>query len=345
MRVFLLVTTLLSLHFAPSFADPLAKSVINRFAQTQNEEAGACTPLTGGFSGSKICKFRIGQKQYVLRLFRNDLPYLIKARQYKAAKYASELGIAPKTLYFDPDQKGFVRDFLYGDTVKKREFRSSFSNRRFAKLLKTLHTSTLPFPKAPGPIDQFYKNIREGEKNQVPYPSNMELAKQTMEEIQGLLYQFPVKEAPAHLDLNALNIMRSQGKYQLIDWENGGLSDPYFDLAMFPVFLRLEKDQEEEFLKEYFRNEPTEIQKARYELTKPVACLVRASNFLKGKEVPEKIKTLPLEELLELHENEKLELSRWEIGLSLLNSGLKLAQTPKFNQAKQTLYDLLKKDL
>lgn len=56
-----------------------------------------------------------------------------------------------------------------------------------------------------------------------------------MDEIEQTLRFFPVLLSPTHLDLHLSNIILRENNKEiiLIDWVNGGISDPFFDLATF----------------------------------------------------------------------------------------------------------------
>ena len=57
---------------------------------------------------------------------------------------------------------------------------------------------------------------------------------------------------PCHLDLHTRNIILTPtGDPVLIDWVNGGLSDPAFDLATVIAFLGLREENRDHFLASY----------------------------------------------------------------------------------------------
>jgi len=57
-----------------------------------------------------------------------------------------------------------------------------------------------------------------------------------------------------HNDLNPRNLFFSE-TIQLIDWEDAGINDRYFDLASASVEFNLDKESESYFLKHYFTEE------------------------------------------------------------------------------------------
>jgi thiamine kinase-like enzyme len=82
------------------------------------------------------------------------------------------------------------------------------------------------------------------------------------------------------LDLHLSNIiLKDNEEIFLIDWVNGGISDPFFDLATFSYFSELNEVHNEIFLTSYFQRVPTEIEKARFNVILPVRAMVIAASF------------------------------------------------------------------
>jgi len=98
-----------------------------------------------------------------------------------------------------------------------------------------------------------------------------------MEELERVFQLLPVSQVPSHLDLHPLNIMFWENDFFLVDWVNGGMSDPYFDLATFSVFLGLNEEKSMLFLAHYFSRNPTSLEWNRFIIAHPVRLFVIAA--------------------------------------------------------------------
>ena len=80
--------------------------------------------------------------------------------------------------------------------------------------------------------------------------------------------ELDVKLVPCHNDMVAENFIKSGEKIYLIDWEYGGMNDPMWDLAAYSLENELSEDQEELFLKLYFKGNVEEKYKKRILINK-----------------------------------------------------------------------------
>lgn len=312
----------------------------------------SCESLLGGFSGTSICRFEVNHKSYVLRLFKPELGYYDGVRQIMTAKLAGEIGIAPKVHFIDPDLKGYIMDYVQGRTIRKTDLESKENLANLALTIKCLHSSKQPFPEARSPLQSFQLSVAKGDRQATPYPTKFREVRKIMEDIGGTLQLNPVPYVPTHLDLNAQNILLKGNDFLLIDWENGGLSDPYFDLSMLPIFLRLDEKETTQFLTTYFGRPPTQFEWDRFIVAQPICLLLRAAVFLSGSgedrsaEFYDKIlksDDIPkCNEIIQLHEEGKLILPRWKIGLSLMQGGVDLAESKKFKASFHRLQNNVK---
>lgn len=58
-----------------------------------------------------------------------------------------------------------------------------------------------------------------------------------MEDLETILKLLPVDQVPSYLDLHPLNILLWENRFFLVDWVNGGMSDPYLDLLRLVSFM------------------------------------------------------------------------------------------------------------
>ncbi|HEV8051176.1 MAG TPA: phosphotransferase, partial [Parachlamydiaceae bacterium] len=298
-----------------------------------------CIPLKGGGSKAMLYRFDIEQDSYVLRLLPPEANNLTRQHQITLAIQAGKIGVGPQILFVDPHMEAMVMSFISGRTIQKIDTKNEEHLASFAKTLKKLHTSTEKFPIAVSPFKRFHNFVKKGEKEIITYPSRFAEVKTLMEELETTFNLNPVALVPCHLDLHPLNILLSNQEFLFVDWVNGGLSDPYFDLTTFSFFQDLSEAQTINFLTNYFERSPNEFEWNRFIVTKPIRLFVIAAALLSSfadKSRPISYQeammtcTLPL-----LSDFEKIEKkgSLWLFGLALLKSGLELIDQANFKAA------------
>ena len=307
----------------------------------------SCESLLGGFSGTSICRFDMSNHSYVLRLFKSELGYYDSVRQIITGKLAGDIGVAPKVHYIDPDMKGYIMDFIHGRTIRKADLQPKDNLANFTSTLRCLHSSKQSFPEARTPLQSFHLSVAKGDRHSTPYPTRFNEVRKIMQEIEGILQLHPVPYVPTHLDLNSQNILLNGNRFLVIDWENGGLSDPYFDLSMFPIFMRLDEMEVKQFLTDYFGRSPSQFEWDRYIVAQPICLFLRAAVFLSGSSegrtaefYDEMLKSQEIpkcSDIIRLHEEGNLNLPRWKIGLGLMEGGFELVESDNFKASFQRL--------
>ncbi|MBS0649254.1 MAG: phosphotransferase [Verrucomicrobia bacterium] len=296
-------------------------------------------PLTGGKSQASLYRFEMGQQNYVLKL----LPTSLNERNHQIllATQAGQIGIAPVIHFVDFQLRALIMDFIPGRTVHPQDFKNRQLLVNFAQMLRQLHQSSSSFPVAQTPFQRFHQFLLKGEAQKIIYPKQLSDVKKSMEEIEAVLQQHSVGLTPTHLDLNPLNILLTDKSFFLVDWSNGGLSDPYFDLATFCVFHGLSDEQKHFFLALYLEREPTRLEWSRFVVVQPVRLFVIAAAFLslssEGKIQYEK--AILLNDFIIQHAERKADLSLRQIGLIMLNDGLDLIAGNDFKQTLSFLKD------
>jgi len=305
--------------------------------------------LHGGFSGTPILRFNLENRSFVLRLFKPEIEESDKILQLQNARLAGELGIGPKVLFADPKMEGFIMDFIPGRTVTNEDFKSEENLEKLALLLNKLHGSQQSLSFAKHPIQMFYRFIENGKKRSTPYPSQINEVIRIMQGIEIALKRNTVTFVPCHLDVNSQNLMLHENEFLLIDWEVGGLSDLYFDLSMFSVFLRLNESLERIFLEIYFKRIPSKQEWYRYIVSQPICLFLRAAVFLskpgehKSAEYFDntisKHEVPSFSELIQLHQESRLHLPRWMIGLGMMQGGIYLVKSDRYQEAIQKIHN------
>ena len=215
--------------------DEKTKEQIASFAKDRglSQDPDSIKLLAGGFSGAAIYRLDYGDDSYVLRLMPNADD---AQRQTTLARAAAKAGVGPKVYYVDVDEGAMVTDFVQGRTVHPRDFQDAELVAGFARLLKKLHSSTEDFPSVGSPPERFFFRLKLAQEKGIDLPSDWPFAVQTMALLRDLLEVTSSGEGPAHLDMNSLNIMLDDERFTLIDWADGGVADPVYDIASFIRF-------------------------------------------------------------------------------------------------------------
>ncbi len=327
---------------------PLALQLLAGFAGGESDsESLNCTVLSGGHSGATNVRFEHQGASYVLRCFAPNQRTVTRTHGALVAKIAGERGLGPKVHYVAPRVEGFVMDFLSGRTATNGHFQERDNLRHFARFLHTVHQTDGEFPRAYSPFTVFLRRLTAGADLGAQYPSCMVEAKDRLSDVEATLSLRSVPQTLTHNDLNSLNIIIDDDRFWLIDWECAGWGDPYLDLAMFTTFQGLSIHQTQEFLEAYFGRAPTRMEQDRFLIAQPIPYLLRGAVFLgepvtdtTTKEYDRQLARGDIpsaDQVLLEHSEGRLNRTRQQIGLSLLQRGLELADRTEFKTAIQRL--------
>ncbi|CRX38362.1 choline/ethanolamine kinase family protein [Estrella lausannensis] len=210
--------------------------------------------LSGGLSASSNYKVELQGKQYVLRIFPQEESPETRKREVEASLYAARLGIAPKIYYVAPRFEAVLMDFVAGTTLTKKEVEADDQLSKLLQTIRVLHDSTGDYPKGVTLFEKVEKELSALLNSDVPLPEVQ--VRQSIQYLEAIKSAFSgVDLVPCHNDLNALNILVSEGQFKLIDWTDAGLGTFYQDLGYFSLVNRI-KDLNK-LLKLYLQREPT----------------------------------------------------------------------------------------
>ena len=296
-------------------------------------------PLKGGGSLATLYRFDLNEKSYVLRLLPALANNLTRMHQIILATQAGKIGVGPEIYFVDSQMEGMVMNFIPGRTVQQADFENCDQLAQFAKFLQQLHKSKESFPIANSPFKRFHHFFLQGAKNKITYPTRFTEVKSLLEELEATFQLSPIPQVPTHLDLHPLNIMLFEQRFFLVDWVNGGISDPYLDLANFTTFQDLNELQILTFLTHYFERAPTQFEWNRFIITQPIRMFVVAAALLNTS--PDETRSLSYEEALmsstlpsiaDLGKSEK-NGPFWQFGLTMFKAGLALIDQKNFKAA------------
>jgi thiamine kinase-like enzyme len=239
------------------------------------------TPLSGGITNLNF-KIDADGKSYVIRLAGEGTEQLgIKRDVEYAANYAAgQLGIAPEVVFFIEPEGYIVTRFVTGKRIMPEDIVKPDYLARVAKKLRLFHRNG---PKLKGEFNVFRRVemlTKVSKSNNAKFPHDWDFVMKKMKEAEKALLKDPYIPTPTHNDLLNLNWLDEEvagdiGEIRLLDWEYAGMGDIFFDLGNFSHHHRLNEDQVDNFLYEYF-GEVTDKQYARLRLMWPMSELHEA---------------------------------------------------------------------
>jgi thiamine kinase-like enzyme len=116
-------------------------------------------------------------------------------------------------------------------------------------------------------------HARDAAAQGVIAPSSYERLHQASRRIERALENSPVTPVPCHNDLTLMNVLFTDGRAWLLDFEFAGMNDPFFDLGSLSVNGEFPVSIDETLLREYF-GAVSRSAMARLQLMK-IMCLFR----------------------------------------------------------------------
>jgi len=216
------------------------------------------TQLSGGITN---LNFRVDAdgKSYVVRLAGDDTEKLGIRRdvEYAANYAAGQLGIAPEVVFFIEPEGYIVTRFINGKHMPPDVITKPDNIRRVVRKLRLFHRRG-PELKAEFNVFRRVEMLTEVSRQYgCQFPPDWDWIMQKKEEVEQALLKDPYTPTPCHDDLLNLNWMDEEvagelGEIRLLDWEYAGMGDIIYDLANFSHHHRLNDDQVQLLLQEYF---------------------------------------------------------------------------------------------
>lgn len=283
--------------------------------------------LKGGFSFSDLFVFHLNGEKYVLRLLPSKKSLDFRQNEILATGIASQLDIAPKLLFSDPENLIIIMPFIQGHTLTKKDLTDENILKKLGEALRKLHQYSGNFPQIRTQTDRVKKHYERGQKKNIAYPSSYQ-------KIYDNYIKENTKNNPhvfSHGDLNPSNIMVTHDRIYFIDWSSATWDDPYNDLAYLSWLSGMDPHQSKLFLQSYLGRNPTSQELDALCLAQKRTTFLTASVWLDFSESPEersKPKQQRIEELDRL-----LASSDLKTGFEYINEGI--AINPKTASSKE----------
>jgi thiamine kinase-like enzyme len=209
-------------------------------------------PLSGGITNHNyLC--RVENKKYVLRIpGAGTDTFINREHELSSSIAAAEAGVSPEILCVVKPENAVVIPFIEGEVLHPDTVTAD--NENIVKIVSTVrqvHEKAV-FQAETNVFDMTRKYIRMARDVDAFFPDDFDWMLSISEKIEKAMDRNVPESAACHNDLLSENfIIDPNGKLWLLDWEYGGMNDPYFDLGDFAVEHPLSAEQQELVIKTY----------------------------------------------------------------------------------------------
>jgi streptomycin 6-kinase len=222
--------------------------------------------MTGGKSGAVLFVMEHDGQAYVVRKI-GERARAKAERELACMTIAAQAGIGARVI---SGEGGIViMDKLPGAPITRGTPRDGDPLGRLAATLRTLHAAPR-FPDGPQ-LGQMFGALTSNLVLPDVLPRAVTAAEQELATT-GVL-------APCHRDLNPTNILATPERIQLIDWEQAGNSDPFFDLAQLGIWVCRDDAERAHLLASYLGRAPDVLEQRRADLNRILALAFYGAAF------------------------------------------------------------------
>jgi thiamine kinase-like enzyme len=209
--------------------------------------------LGGGLTNVSY-KVTTGGAAYALRLAGDGTSeYIDRKAEEHNARVAAEAGVNAEVIFFDATDGTMVTRFVEGISMNAGDGfgRDSGAPVRVARALKRVHSLGRVFRSrfdVFGAIDGYLDLLRGW---RMPLPEDYYEVGQRARAVRLALEASPTALVPCHNDPWPGNLLDTDGRIYLIDWEYSGMNDPMWDLADLSVEARFGPEQDRVMMQTY----------------------------------------------------------------------------------------------
>lgn len=243
------------------------------------ETLDGATPLSGGLSGARVWRIRVGGIAYLLRVETSERDALRDPqRSYRCMRLAAEACLAPRVRYADADDGVMILDHVQarGSVLEHPAPRRELVV-ELGHALRALHAIE-GFPPLVDYLDGLDDLVGQaGRSGAVPMDAFDPWARLFV-----VCRRLTPEPVSSHNDLNPRNLLHDGRRVWLIDWEAAFRADRYVDLAAIANTFAVDPDGEALLLATYFGREATCAERARLWLFRQVSHVFHAAIFVVG---------------------------------------------------------------
>ncbi|HEX9616084.1 MAG TPA: phosphotransferase [Anaerolineales bacterium] len=222
-------------------------------------------PISGGLTNTNF-RVDVDGLPYFVRIpgASTELLAVDRENEYLNSCAAAEAGVGPRVLFYLPEHKVMVLEYIQGKTMSREDLNQPGMPARMAQAIKKLHA---------GPrfhtdfnmfrLTEFYLEIVK--EHGVKIPDGYYERMPTVNRIEAAMSVHPLATVPCNNDLLAENYIDDGRQLRLIDFEYSGNNDPTFELGNTAQEMEYDEDSLVELCGAYF-GRPSEAMIARMKL-------------------------------------------------------------------------------
>ena len=227
------------------------------FENSLNKRVYSIEEINDGFNNKNF----LVNNAYVVKI---PLEYKDPTLSFPKEKYIydkiKELKLSEDIVYFDINNGIRISKFIH-HTKKYNITPTNYEILLVSKKLKKLHNSKVVVPFG----YMMFKKLKDYKKEvDQLYYVNDKYEQKIIKETQRIFST--VSLCLCHNDLVHNNLLFRHDDLFIIDWENGAMNNPYFDLASFISENNLSLEQKELFLSKYFGYKYNNIKRKRVDI-------------------------------------------------------------------------------
>jgi aminoglycoside phosphotransferase (APT) family kinase protein len=256
--------------------EDVARVLRDAFGGTPIEDLST---ITGGRSGSTILSFHSAGEAFVLRRPDPARPMheARVVREIECMTIASDRGVSPTLRHADPITGIAIHAKIDGAPFRRTRALEVGGVEHLAATLRTLHEGPA-FAKGltVGAVVELFDGTLRARGTALP-----ESLVGIIADVTKATERF-AETAPCHNDLNPGNILLTNDRVYLVDWEMACAGDPYLDLGELGVFALSTPEARAELLEAYVGRTPSELERARMMLGYVTALAFFSAGFAIG---------------------------------------------------------------
>src|SRR5664280_178990 len=176
-----------------------------------------------------------GGKKYVMRVpgVGTDM-FIDRNVERDCMIQAAKAGVGPEVIYQIDPEGALVIDFVEGEVMHPDTI-SGHPDRlkQVVETVKVFHDNSV-FKNKIALFDMLRHYKKLAADINAPMPEELAATVKVLDDIEAVMKRDPVPDVACHNDLLSENfIIDAGGRMWVIDWEYGGMTDPYFDLGDF----------------------------------------------------------------------------------------------------------------
>lgn len=243
--------------------------------------------LTDGKSNDYLYCVQLVQPKAIKLVFR-FIPYLKDyQRQYLYSKAAENSNLGPKVLYANKENCLFAMEFIEGESLSPTLLEDRVILEKFAYALYEIQHMQVESLEKFDVFEVIERKIEKYRKStELQLSAQLDHYKSLLHIIKQAIAKHDILLVPSHNDIHMKNVFYDKDKnIKFIDWDNGGISDPFYDLACASIKLHFSAEQIDFFLRAYFSRDISSDEYAHFLLMQLAVIIEIALFFLEQNEV------------------------------------------------------------